>query len=138
MKVLILSSRFPQTHPRAGEPTGFPEAFAEGRKIHTIRANAKMHFRDGDMVSLRTWTGRPYASKQIEFGQVKIGIEPIVMEPCVMGVTCFVGSTMVTGSLMAENDGLSWEDFRDWFWTDSKRAIVAGDILHFTDMRYAL
>ena len=50
MKTLLFSGIFPKAHPRAGEPTNFVQSMKDGIKKHTIRANAKKHFKDGDIL----------------------------------------------------------------------------------------
>lgn len=39
--ILTLCRIFPVTHSKAGEPTGFEGKLKDGKKIHTIRYNAK-------------------------------------------------------------------------------------------------
>ena len=71
--VLTVSEKFPATHPRRGELTGFPEAIKQGVKIHTIRANYPLwekrikEVEEGRArLSVRIWTGKPYNSPQKE------------------------------------------------------------------------
>ncbi len=126
MKVLTLAKKFPVYHPRAGEPTGFREAFLNGTKIHTIRINAKGYWKDGDIVSVRQWSGRPYASKQevIKDG-VRIGVVPVAF------------FNFSVHADMPRNDGLSPDDFDSWFFSKSSDSAYGGSILHFTDFRYS-
>ena len=138
MKVITLSKAFPVYHQRASEPTGFRQAFLEGRKIHTIRANKKGYLKDGDVVSIRQWSGKPYASKQevIKDG-VKIGVEPVTMS-----VFCGIRNANINGATVAMedlafSDGLPMSDFVDWFFYDDINDIFTGSIIHFTDFRYA-
>jgi hypothetical protein len=42
----------------------FAEMVADGRKPHTVRPRPKRMPAAGDRISLRTWTGLPYRSKQ--------------------------------------------------------------------------
>ena len=73
-KICITLSRvFPKTHNRAGEPTGFSDKLASGKKIHTIRRNydlwrlnAEKMQRGGYALSIRQWIDKPYRSKQRE------------------------------------------------------------------------
>jgi len=142
MKVLILSQVFPAYHPRAGERTGFREKRLSGEKIHTIRLNEKGYYKDGDVVSVREWTGKPYRSKQriIQDG-VKIGVQeiflpkenfraPIITIP-------YVTSFPVEKETLAKNDGLSLLDFNHWFYPQGKpRENFRGSLIYFTDFRY--
>lgn len=136
MKVITLSKRFPAYHPRKGDQTGFLGAYLAGRKLHTIRKNRKEYFKDGDKVSVRQWSERPYASKQeiVEDGR-KIGIEPVLLDYCEQAA---VHPRRIPFSELAENDGLSVKDFNDWFFPEGNRLnTVDADIVHFTDFRYA-
>ena len=140
MKVLMLAHSFLSTHPRAGEPTGFKEAYQDGRKIHTIRANAKGYYKDGDTVSVRQWTGRPRASKQVEIGVSTIGLEPMAMNAITGRIDlCSVNGSFVDPVTIAHNDGLHLGTFYDWFFPRGRgafRGLFEGDILHFTEFRY--
>lgn len=104
MKYIMCAKLFPVYHPRAGEPTRFRESILNGTKIHTIRGSAGNR-KTGDIVSLREWTGRPYASKQEEFCQSRIMIEPFSMHD-----ECWVKTMEI-----AKNDGLEVRDFQMWF-----------------------
>ena len=62
--VITLSRVFPTTHSRKGQPTGFKEKLASGRKMHTIRGNydqwaaiAEKMQRGGYCLSIRQWSG---------------------------------------------------------------------------------
>lgn len=50
-------------HVRTFEPQ-FAPLVEQGLKLCTIRQKPKRMIRPGDALSLRTWTGRPYGSKQ--------------------------------------------------------------------------
>ena len=134
--VIILSKYFMKGHPRAGEETHFKEKFLSGEKIHTIRRNLplwRQRFEQIDKgeacLSIRQWTGKPYASKQVELKRLTredgIGLQEYTY------LNAFYPISAVT---LANNDGL---DFRDWsFWF---RDVKEGDslaIIHFTKFRY--
>lgn len=90
--VLMISRRFPATHPRKGEQTFFVDKILKQysdinyslgwQKIHTIRGNYKLWakrikaIQEGKAVlSLRYWSASPYnfkkdGSKQIEFARL--------------------------------------------------------------------
>jgi len=105
-------------------------------KIHTIRKGYDNWKRkidevnDGKAVlSLRYWSGRPYRSKPVEFlildKNSGIGVEYYeIRNPMPFVDTC----------VKAENDGLSEEDFMEWFknadWS------IPHAIIHFTKFRY--
>ena len=139
MKVITLSKTFMKGHPREGQPTGFRQALFEGRKIHTIRANASGYFKDGDIISIREWSGKPYRSKQeVILDGVQIGIEPIIIESNGVIMNAYVGSgsVYITLAWLAVNDGLNYKDFVNWFGKQGEPSRFVGSIIHFTDFRY--
>lgn len=153
---LTLSQVFPSTHSRAGEPTGFKRAFFNGRypelgdgKLHTIRANYDFWARrfekiyaDEAVLSIREWVGKPYAkgSTQREISRMiceeGIGIQRLE----------FVGGSLSNAYIdfhlmrndvqeeLARNDGLSLNDWREWFKGYDLSKPMA--IIHFTKFRY--
>lgn len=142
MKVITFSTKFPVSHPRKGEPTFFVEKIMASLadcidgwemyddfvlydwheyynaepKHHTIRAGNR--WKVGEYFSPRVWSGKPYASKQIEFAQ-PIQIKKIwdfrmnlISRPFfkINGE----GLDNETVDLLAKNDGLLLEDFKIW------------------------
>lgn len=118
MKVITFSKVFPKSHPSSGKPTSFVEKILTNRKVHTIRAGKR--WKVGDIFSARTWTGKPYKSKQESF------LEPVeikkvwdidiyeTMEVFINGkFYCNYGSELIVG--LASNDGLDEMDFKCWF-----------------------
>jgi len=141
MKVITLSKTYMKGHYREGEATNFKYKFLEGSKIHTIRANKKGYFKDGEELSVREWSGKPYASKQVEIGTTTIGIENLIMSAdngqisgCRIQADnfCWVCDWLD----LAVNDGLGEGEFFDWFFPKGD-GFFMGDILHFTNFRYA-
>lgn len=151
--VLTVSEKFPKTHPKSGEPTNFPLSIKHYDKIHTIRGNYDLWAKRFEKInageailSVRVWEGKPYNSKQREIFRYdyrrKIGIEKLNMDTFNVGrdddnnvfLNFEVGKTMVSADLIAKNDGLSYEDFENWFkgYDFSKPMAV----IHFTDFRY--
>lgn len=140
--VITLSQVFPATHARAGEPTGFRENLCK-TKLHTIRANYEFwktrfeQIEKGEAcLSIRQWTGKPYRSKQVEIGRLTredgIGIERLMFDksrflPHVNYKPVGVGN-------LANNDGLSLEDWSEWFKGYDLSKPLA--IIHFTKFRY--
>ena len=159
--VITLSQVFPVTHVRNGEPTGFKDKFlaaikqveGEWLKLHTIRANYELWKKRFDEIAagkaclaIRQWTGRPYKSKQVELARLTredgIGLQKleIVKErlnsiPILLG---YVDGALQEGHkffpLLAVNDGLSFEDWNEWFKKYNLSKPLA--IIHFTPMRY--
>lgn len=148
--VITVSEKFPKTHPKKGEPTNFPLSIKHYDKVHTIRGNYplwKKRFEQIDkgeaILSVRIWTGKPYQSKQAEIFKYDktrgIGLE-IVNHLDDLGFACIAKEssyhyTRTPTSELAKNDGLSLEDFKDWFGhndLNNKQRVI----IHFTDFRY--
>jgi len=129
MKVIMISKVFLKGHPRQGEPTHFVQKVLHSRlnkkqmipvsdisypaKHHTIRAGQR--WKEGDMASIRIWTGKPYRSKQEEIIQVEIKqVWPIeIDENGVLTVNGLYIEDAVERKL-AMNDGLYHDDFPEW------------------------
>ena len=117
-----------------------------GRKIHTIRANYTLwserikQVQAGKAVlSIRTWCGQPYKSKQREIALITKenhpGVEFVVFGKETAEVSKRVShlkSYSVSLEELAKNDGLTLADFQDWF----KNSVFGGAIIHFTTFRY--
>lgn len=140
--VLMVSVVFPKKHKKAGQSTGFPLAIKHYDKIHTIRANYKLwakrfeKIRDGKAIlSVRVWEGTPYRSEQLEIFKYDathgIGIEKLENPDNFAWAT--IEGKKIDWGLVAKNDGLSFEDFCEWF-KDSGSEPMA--VIHFTDFRY--
>ncbi|MCD8206510.1 MAG: hypothetical protein LUD72_01080 [Bacteroidales bacterium] len=162
--VLTLSRTFPKGHPREGEETDFADRVRRGlhyaehpcydsplpSKIHTIRANYELWKKRIDEVnagkavlSVRQWLGAPRRSKQREIFRFDrdsgIGVErlEIIQFGPLFGLSITdAEGRHVTGELetLVENDGLSEEDWMDWFRGCDKSQPMA--IIHFTNFRY--
>lgn len=164
--VITLSKVFPTTHPKAGIPTGFEHklhAAINGwsdhayLKLHTIRANYPLWAKRFEQIergeaylSVRQWSGKPYASKQVEIARLTkedgIGIQKLYLtdEINMLGEYGIVESTWelfgipgdskVSCKQLAYNDGLSYEDWDAWFEKYDKSKPLA--IIHFTKFRY--
>lgn len=154
---LTLSPVFPSTHIRAGESTDFKikmKAALVGtpcylKKLHTIRANYEFwrkrfeKIAAGEAVlSIREWVGKPYAegSTQRELALLTredgIGIQKLGIyegEPFPL-VYADKYTTPVAWRELAGNDGLSLEDWQDWFKGYDLSKPLA--IIHFTNFRY--
>jgi hypothetical protein len=160
MKVITFSRQFPVKHPKAGEQTFFVEKITRGLhsqgvrpwnipdeifnteayyivdgKHHTIRAGNR--WKVGDWFSPRIWSGKPYASKQIEFAspiQIKKIWEVCLNVTAAEGFNWWIdGQVAATDEVvnMAKNDGLEINDFLNWFiiHPKTKREGFKGQIL---------
>lgn len=162
--VLTVSRSFPSGHKRAGDHTFFVEKISieEGGlraiyknedispKIHTIRANFQLWKKRFDEIeagraclSLRYWEGKPYRSKQVEFLRLTrddgIGLQELhfvsgdIDYPCVSPEKISAVDDLLT-PIIARNDGLPLDDFKDWFKGYDLSGSLA--IIHFTNFRY--
>lgn len=152
--VITLSKQFPVGHKRAGQPTLFEVAFFKGQgakldnwrtKLHTIRANYPLwekrvkEIQEGRAcLSIRMWVGKPYRSKQEELARLtkedSIGIQKLVFDFTMAGfVTEDKGYRLLPHNL-ANNDGLTLEDWVEWFKSYDLSKPLA--IIHFTKFRY--
>jgi hypothetical protein len=137
--VLILSERFPGTHPKAGEETNFFINFRK-TKIHTIRKNYDFWKKRFDQInsgkaflSVRYWIGKPYKDPQTEFISLNnedfIGIQKLTKTELGFEVDGIPVSILD----LCRNDGLSLDDFNNWFKEFPKEPMA---IIHFTHFRY--
>lgn len=142
--VLTVSKQFPKTHKKAGKSTGFVEnisrLFTNGSdKIHTIRSNyylwqkrAKEINEGKAILSIRYWSEMPYRSKQVEICILeRIGLEKL--EQPDNFVFAPIEGKPTDWEVVAKNDGLSFEDFCEWFKSRQKEPMA---VIHFTDFRY--
>lgn len=145
--VITLSQHFPSTHKRKGEATNFEDKFRRQIKLHTIRANYELWEKRFQKIkaqeaclSVRQWTGAPYRSKQVEIARLTIrdgiGIQKMLINESVSYplISPRMSSTPVSWIKLAFYDGLSLEDWKDWFRNYNLSKPLA--IIHFTKFRY--
>lgn len=141
--VITLSEKFPTTHTRKGQETDFRRLFLNGNKIHTIRANFPLwekriaQIQKGEAVlSVRQWTGKPYQSKQVEIARLTaedgVGIQELKLTDLSRPTT--INGQRIELPLLAQNDGLSFNDLFNWFIGYDLSKPLA--IIHFTKFRY--
>lgn len=118
-----------------------------GRKIHTIRENYTLwserikQVQEGKAVlSIRIWRGQPYKSKQREIVRITKDNHPAVEFVVFCNDTAEVSERLsslksypVNLEELANNDGLTIEDFKAWF---KNKIVWSGAIIHFTTFRY--
>ncbi len=146
--ILTLSKVFPKTHSKAGINTLFAVKLFAGRKLHTIRSDEKNLWEQKvadinsgkKILCLREWTGRPYNSEQADIKQyVQVGLQHITMTYGVEDATpkAWVDGKPVPVETLAANDGLTVEEFVEWFFGSVHSGNeFEGVIIHFTDFRY--
>ena len=141
--VITLSEKFPTTHTRKEQETDFRRLFLNGNKIHTIRANFPLwekriaQIQKGEAVlSVRQWTGKPYQSKQVEIARLTaedgVGIQELKLTDLSRPTT--INGQRIELPLLAQNDGLSFNDWFNWFIGYDLSKPLA--IIHFTKFRY--
>ena len=146
--VLILSQTFPKGHPDEGKPTRFGASVVQQVKIHTIRNGFEDWTRKISEVlsgearlSIRIWEDKPYRSRQIELLSLDknsgVGIQKL--RSFDDKTAYFIGSkgNVLPVSLqeLANNDGLSLNEWKGWFKDNAKFPLA---IIHFTDFRYTI
>ena len=156
----MILQTFPAKHPRKGEPTNFDTQLLNavwsahnmsigfqqvGMKLHTIRTNYALWSKRFEQIeagkaclSIRYWTGKPYHSKQTEICKLTkedgIGLQMLEFyNGCLQQPILSSGMTIRANSL-AQNDGLSFESWQDWFRNCDLSKPLA--IIHFTKFRY--
>lgn len=103
----------------------FPERYIDEENIHnhspkhhTIRPGSR--FKTGDKASIRCWSGKPYRSKQLilapdvevdcfDFQIIATDGEPQIF---IDGLPLVIDASLPN---LAQNDGLTIEDFKAWF-----------------------
>ncbi len=139
-RVITFSSKFPAKHPKAGQATNFAELILNGGKIHTIRAGRR--WKKGMMFSPRSWSGKPYCSKQVAIAPdmelTKVyNIEIFDLNTRYMHIGVEVKANewyLLPLADVAKNDGLSIEDFEAWFNIHPKKEeTFVGQILCWTN-----
>ena len=141
--IITVSKKFLSYHSRKGEATEFEAKINSGEKIHTIRPSFKnweKRFKDiengkGDLI-IKQWSGLPYRTPQEEIKKLSnvdgIGVSKLTY---IEGKGLFVNDTIpVTMEELAANDGLSYEDFKEWFKVFPSEPFA---IIHFNNFRYA-
>lgn len=146
----MLSKVFPATHPRAGQPTDFREKFLaainrdpiEWLKKHTMRKRFEQIDKGEACLSVRQWTGKPYRSKQFELARLTredgIGLQKLSFDKdrdgCILFNYFDIDGRFANIEDVANNDGLSFSDWREWFKDYDFSKPLA--IIQFTKFRY--
>lgn len=140
--VLTVSRYFPLSHPRAGEETHFAKRIMYLDKKHTVRGNYNFWKKRVDEInagraylSLRFWEGLPYRSKQVEFlRRYELGIQKIEIDNTAgMVIMTIDGNEFYDEPTLCKNDGLSEDDFLNWFFPKPVKGIeiFTGAVIHF-------
>lgn len=93
----------------------FASLVESGQKTQTVRKTPKRMPRVGDQISLRTWTGKPYRSKQRILGnRVVTNVEPIVIVDGGIFINGMLNAAE-TGSFAKADGFTGWDEMRAWF-----------------------
>ena len=145
--IITLCKVFPATHSRSGMPTGFEEKLKKGSKIHTIRKNKNgiwdrwcADINSGrKYLSVREWSDKPYNSQQREL----IRLEDIGLQKVTMTYGCddalpqiWIDDKKVSIEEVAKNDGLTVNEFVEWFFGNNSDNVFDGVVIQFTKFRY--
>lgn len=107
-------------------------------KHHTIRFGRR--WKTGDKASLRVWSGKPYRSPQIPIAPdvtlrvVDIWVDYFWLNNCIQRcsdgkIICKLDVNDDRLQALAANDGLSPQDFLDWFQVGKKKGVHEAQIL---------
>ncbi len=152
---IMLSKKFLSWHPRKGQPTNFAETFRNA-KIHTMRGeydawNARFEqiYAGEACISVKIWEGESFRSKKIEIARLTredgISLQRLdfIKNTTPGGFSSWnCTEVLIDGhrwptDLVAHNDGLSKQDWLDWFFRDPNfdpNDPVA--LINFTSKRY--
>lgn len=158
--VITVSREFPKTHKRAGQDTEFFEKLAcslfcpgpsmqcEGcekdpaifKKIHTIRQNYDLwEKRIKEVQAGRAILSIRSCSRQVKLVDLDeghgVGIQKLEFLNADLKFQVYTESpTLPSIKHLANNDGLSFDDFKEWFkGCDLSKPLA---IIHFTQLRY--
>ena len=139
--VLMIAKNFLAYHKKAGQSTEFEAKIKDKEKVHTIRPNYEKWKEKIEEVKsgkaelvLKQWEGRPYHStpNKLFVFDAKDEVEVSKLTKTADGF--FVNDTIkVEPEDLAKNDGLSLQDFEDWFKVFPNEPMA---ILHFNSFRY--
>lgn len=166
--VVTISKKFFPQHLRKEEETLFREKVLSGSKRHTCRSNYEYWKKKidrlkevGGVLSVRQWSANPYRSSQeivTDIPAELVGVQKLILhrekeviehyaeetlEPVAI-ITSYEYTATVDGhnipvGLLAENDGLTPEEFKAWFapvFEKEKADTLEFAIIHFTKERY--
>ncbi len=161
---LSISRVFPATHQKRGEETNFkekiqfslmdigkkPKVYGDYKiKMHTCRAGYDLWKKRIDEVNagkavliVFEWSGKPYRSRQADLFRFDkdsgIGVQQLVFQQGNIDFPRVIRNDNTIVSLMqsdlAKSDGLSLQDFKDWFKKNDLNKHMA--IIQFTNFRY--
>jgi hypothetical protein len=106
-------------------------------KHHTIRLGR--HFAEKDKISIRTWIDTPYRSKQIILApDIPLKrVYDIQIGKYVSGeLVILLNNKKLNLEIVANNDGLNYTDFIDWFNAIKPGELLEAQILCWNNINY--
>ena len=131
------------------EPKGMcmGECIVGRKKVHTIRGNFPLWEKRFEEIergeaclAVKQWTGRPYRSTMVEIARLTredgIGLQQLrfTVDADNSRVAIIDGVCLPSLRVLADNDGLSFDDWNEWFRGSQCSQPMA--IIHFTKFRY--
>ena len=140
--ILKIAKNFLAYHPQKGKPTNFEMKIKAKDKIHTIRPNyeawkkkiEKVKNGESELI-VEQWSGLPYrSSPELLFkydDKDDIDVSKLTFEE---GKGLIVNDEVIVPTeILAKNDGLTLQEFEDWFKIFPPEPFA---IIHFTGFRY--
>ena len=140
--VLMIAKNFLAYHKRAGQATDFEAKIKAKEKLHTIRPNyeawkkkiEKVKNGESELI-VEQWSGLPYrSSPELLFkydDKDDIDVSKLTYEE---GKGLVVNDEVIVPTeILAKNDGLTLQEFEDWFKVFPTEPMA---ILHFNSFRY--
>ena len=139
--VLMIAKNFLAYHKRAGQSTEFEAKIKDKDKVHTIRPNYEKWKEKIEEVKsgkaelvLKQWEGRPYHSTPNKLSIYDDKDDVYVSKLTKTADGFFVNDTIkVEPEILAKNDGLSLQDFEDWFKVFPTEPMA---LIHLNGFRY--
>jgi hypothetical protein len=126
------STKFPW-----GGPTRFPEKIILGEKVHTIRQDLKKRWRQGRPI--QHVTGNRTKLRDMFLENECDGVQTIKIlftKEAEVKRVIVDGIDIPEWKTIAENDGLTVDQFTKWFYSASEAEVFTGVIIHWTNLRY--
>ena len=140
--ILKIAKNFLAYHKRAGQATDFEAKIKAKEKLHTIRPNyeawkkkiEKVKNGESELI-VEQWSGLPYrSSPELLFkydDKDDIDVSKLTYEE---GKGLVVNDEVIVPTeILAKNDGLTLQEFEDWFKVFPTEPMA---ILHFNSFRY--
>ena len=112
----------------------FERPIIHGTKIHTIREDKHDRWKAGNIIHFATGV-RTKDYNQFMVGQCKSVQHICITNNAGGGTWCRIDGKYHGGIFVAQNDGLTFDDFINWF-IPKQGDKFEGKIIHWTDFKY--